>query len=363
MGLSEAQGQVTAQRPRTIIDISGQSAILGVNGRPPLEALTRTDFDVAGDIDAALDNLDKVYRRKSPTGDVVIVVPSRLVRTRRVSFSLEIRRAVSNADFDQLTQAAAAPEADAEGYASLYRLPVTFLLDHKVSATPPFGQAGEIFTAEFLDLSAKLADLTRLEKLTKAAGCELIDVLTPHEVLACRVAKERPSGVAVHVEQRDMVVCVVQDGGMTGAGALAAGKAHLASDLVAADMEDAKAAPGVAMDVLADNTYADDPRWPVLEARLDEFASFAHQVCSTSHAPKRVKIMLSGFGDEAPGALAPFKRLCPEAEFELVDDEAVDHKGLIAAAREALSVPRITVLADDSGKPAQRLFRWISKHI
>lgn len=332
---------------------------LGGTVRKP-QFLHDVEFDERGDIDAVIANLPSALSAARPEGEVMVIIPPRLIRTRRLSFTIELKRAFSNADFDEITRAAGGSTGeDEKRWASLYRLPAAFILDHQVSFDPPMGKTGDIFTAEFLDLSAKLSDLSKIEKVVRAEGYTLADVLTPHETLAHMLELPDDDVTYIHIGDRDLVVSVLDDNGLAGAGSMAAGRAHLASDLVLAGLVTENDAPALVAEMLTNPDGASEEALAILEARLEEFAGFAHHVSSAAHVTGRRQIVLSGLKENPSFAVELFSRVFDGADVSASAGRAKLLLGTPAALGRPRIIQSLTRQGELAGLP---VLRWLTRH-
>lgn len=352
---------MTEAAPSRVYDLSGAppmsgslSRKKGLSGR----VLRDFDFDDTGDIGALLANLEGALSSLPPAGDVVLILPPRLVRARRLEFSIHLDRPLSHGDFNEVTEAVDDPSINEKGWVSLYRQPALYMIDHQTYGETPFGRTGKTFTAEFLDLSARVADLGRVEKLVTVLGHQLSDVLTPHEVLP-GLSEDDRAGLLVHIGARDTVVGAVAHGQLTGAGALAAGRRHLGGDLELAGEAAKGEGDALAMATLGTPETASEERRAILEARLEELAAFARQISQAAKGMDGEQVTIAGLGPDKPEVERVFARYFPEKTIELVGppDGRQDYMSGVPAA---LSVPRLIAMegAQARGNP---ILRWLKR--
>lgn len=332
MGLSEAQIELSTAAP-TIIDLTGSA-----------DPVTTLD-DRLGELAAGQ--------------DIVLLLPPSSIRTRRFSLTMELQKPVSHKDLEDLSLSAADLTGGDEKLAILYRQPAAFILDHRVTTAPPIGEMADELNAEFLDLSMPLALAASFDALVSRHEHRLVDVVTPHEALANTKSTEGEDTLFVHIGHNDTVVSVTSQAGLSGTGSLAAGARHLETDLVLAGLCTEQEGAAATLAALRSEAQVEEPLFRVLDARLDEIASFVHHVRSASHGHASMPVIISGLGASAKRAEDVFTRVL-DRQVELLEQPLV----LRAGIPEARRAPRMANLPPEAVQgTSSALWSWVRRHI
>ncbi|MEM9234388.1 MAG: hypothetical protein AAGA69_09155 [Pseudomonadota bacterium] len=317
-----------------------------------------TIIDLTGSADPVT-ALDDRLGELSAGQEIVLLLPASCIRSRRFALAMELQKPVSNKDLEDLSLSAADLTGNEEKLAILYRQPAAFTLDHRVTFQPPIGEVADELNAEFLDLSMSLADASAFDALVSRHDHRLVDVVTPHEALAYAHTTEEDEVLLIHIGYSDTVVSVTSEGGLAGTGSLAAGARHLETDLVLAGLCTEEEGPGATLAALRSEEQVGEDLFRVLDARLDEIASFVHHVRSAAHGRASMPTIISGLGASAKRAEDIFTRVL-DSRVEMLEQPISLTRG-IAEARRA---PRMANLASEAGQSGSNtLWRWLRRHI
>lgn len=196
------------------------AACVGADGLPTNAAATV--------LEKALDDAE------CAAASLTLVLPARVVRSRRISISVPVNGFVSHGHLREASRRLDDLIAE-ERAAILYRQPTAYYLDGvPVDAADPTGAHGDSLRIDVLVMSAPLVSLAAFERCVGGAGATLTDVVTPHIALPAATLGNHCTGIVVNIDHGTLVFSVVHEQTVLACSSTSCGYRHLVSDVRAA---------------------------------------------------------------------------------------------------------------------------------
>ncbi|MEM8771624.1 MAG: cell division protein FtsA [Pseudomonadota bacterium] len=165
---------------------------------------------------------------------VVVGIPGRFVRARRIGVDLEIADGLVTQDDIDDCQREGASLAAAPGCAPLYAAPIGFRIDGEALLEDPVGYSGGVLSAEMLGLSVREGLIESYSGVVERCGLTATDFVPAPAAAAeaCLLEDEKELGVVlIDIGALSTSYAVFDKGALIDCGGVAIGGAHVTRDV------------------------------------------------------------------------------------------------------------------------------------
>lgn len=320
--------------------------------------LTASGHPIAETADVIAD-IYKSLGLKSP--NVSVVLPARILRTRRIRVEVPIDGVVRSS---HLASARAEVEnaVQAAGRARLYFHPAGYSLDGVIGSGDPVGQHAKTASIDTLVICTDIRTLSLFERIALAAGSSMVDAIVPYLSTASAVLGTAHSGVVLHIGYGEAMLFEIRNHFIRAAASVSIGLRHFVQDVVcAAEMGESEAAGQLRALLKRPPLPANAPVQQAVDARLAELAEWMNRTIEAN-------------GMEGPitlnGHFSATERLSPSLNCEALVTSSLEAKGPLAPLLGAPAVLEGTFgvhsPAEFAGRPSHLsrgyILQWLKTH-